>query len=65
MMFMHNLFDMEFHLNYVFKIIQMISEILLGTILVVHFIELCVLISIFKEDEPPELTEEMRSKLYS
>lgn len=65
MMFMHNLFDMVFHLNYVFKIIQMISEILLGTILVVHVIELCVIIAVFKEDEPPELTEEMRSKLYS
>ena len=65
MMFMHNLFDMVFHLNYVFKFIQMISEILLGTILVVHVIELCVLISILKEDDPPELTEEMRSKLYS
>ena len=56
---------MEFHSNYVFKIIQMLTEILLGTILVVHVIELCVLISIFKEDEPPKLTEEMRSKLYS
>lgn len=65
MMFMHNLFDMVFHLNYVFKFIQMISEILLGTILVVHVIELCVIIAVFKEDEPPELTEEMRSKLYS
>lgn len=65
MMFMHNLFDMVFHLNYVFKFIQMISEILLGTILVVHVIELCVIIAVFKEDEPPELTEELRSKLYS
>ncbi len=65
MMFMHNLFDMEFHLNYAFKIIQMLTEILLGTILVVHVIELCVIIAVFKEDEPPELTEELRSKLYS
>ena len=53
------------HLIKLFFCAKMISEILLGTILVVHFIELCVLISIFKEDEPPELTEEMRSKLYS
>lgn len=65
MMFMHNLFDMVFHLNYVFKFIQMLTEILLGTILVVHVIELCVIIAVFKEDEPPKLTEEMRSKLYS
>ena len=43
----------------------MLTEILLGTILVVHVIELCVLISIVKDDDPPELTEEMRSKLYS
>ena len=43
----------------------MLTEILLGTILVVHVIELCVIIAVFKEDEPPKLTEEMRSKLYS
>ena len=43
----------------------MLTEILLGTILIVHVIELCILISIVKEDEPPELTEEMRLKLYS
>ena len=43
----------------------MLTEILLGTILIVHVIELCILISILKEDDPPELTEEMRSKLYS
>ena len=43
----------------------MLTEILLGTILVVHVIELCVIITILKEDEPPELTEEMRQKLYS
>ena len=64
-MFILNLFDMVFHLNYVFKFIQMLTEILLGTILIVHVIELCILISIIKEDEPPELTEEMRLKLYS
>lgn len=43
----------------------MICEILLGLILITNIVELIVIASIFKEDNPPELTEELRSKLYS
>ena len=43
----------------------MICEILLGLILITNIVELIVITSIFKEDNPPELTEELRSKLYS
>ena len=53
------------HLIKLFFCAKMLTEILLGTILVVHVIELCVIIAVFKEDDPPKLTEEMRSKLYS
>ena len=42
-----------------------ICELLLGAILIVNIIELCVIASIFTENEPPELTDDMRAKLYS
>ena len=43
----------------------MICEILLGLILITNIVELIVITSISIEDNPPELTEELRSKLYS
>ena len=43
----------------------MICELLLASILIVNIAELCILVSVFTENEPPELTDEMRSKLYS
>lgn len=43
----------------------MICEILLGLILITNVVELIVITSIYIEDKPPELTDELRSKLYS
>ncbi len=42
----------------------MFCEILLCMILAVNVMELFVIISALKPDEPPELSEEMRQKLY-
>lgn len=43
---------------------KMFCEILLCMILAVNVMELFVIISALKPDEPPELSEEMRQKLY-
>lgn len=43
----------------------MICELLLASILIVNIVELCIIASVFTESKPPELTDEMHSKLYS
>ena len=44
---------------------EIIMNILLGLILVTNVIELLILVSFTVEDEPPELTDELRRTLYA
>lgn len=44
---------------------EIIMNILLGLILVTNVVELLLLVSLTAEDEPPELTDELRRTLYA